>query len=61
MRDSFMPGSGVLSLEVMQRLRGVQLCVVPGTTDSDGNGLGELGYADDSFKASGTCVPLNPP
>jgi hypothetical protein len=42
LRDSFMPGSGVLSLEVMQRMRAVKLCVVS-TTDTDGNGIGELG------------------
>jgi hypothetical protein len=58
MRDSFMPGSGVLSLEVMQKMRGVQLCEAAGTGDIDGNGLEELGPADDAFKATGTCVPF---
>jgi hypothetical protein len=57
-RDSFMPGSGVLSLEVMQKMRGVQLCEAAGTGDIDGNGLDELGLADATFKATGTCVPF---
>ncbi|RMH36760.1 MAG: hypothetical protein D6689_21900 [Deltaproteobacteria bacterium] len=53
LRDSFMPGSGVLSLGVMQRMYNVRVCEVPGTADVDGNGLGELGYAD-----GGTCTPF---
>jgi hypothetical protein len=56
MRDSFMPGSGVLSLEVMQRMRAVKLCVA-NNVDVDGNGVGELGYADDNFFNTGTCTP----
>jgi hypothetical protein len=52
-RDSFMPGSGTISLEVMQRMRTVQVCEtdVPGT---DPAGLNELGY----FLGPGECVPF---
>jgi hypothetical protein len=57
MRDSFMPGSSVLSLEVMQRLRAVRLCVA-NNLDPDGNGVGELGLADAAFLAGGPCNPL---
>ncbi len=57
-RDSFMPGSGVLSLEVMQKMRAVKLCEAAGSGDVDGNGLDELGPADDTFRQSGTCVPF---
>jgi hypothetical protein len=54
LRDSFMPGSGVLSLAVMRKLySGVQVCEVAGSEDVDGNGLGELGYA-----GQGECVSL---
>ena len=56
-RDSFMPGSGVLSLPVMQKMRSVLLC--ESTTSSDEQGsLGALGYADAAFLATGTCQPL---
>jgi hypothetical protein len=57
-RDSFMPGSGVLSLEVMQRMRAFEVCEAAGTGDIDGNGLEELGRADADFKATGQCVPF---
>ena len=51
-RDSFMPGSGVLSLPVMRTLRGVEVCELaePSTNPS---GLGALGYA-----VPGACVPF---
>ncbi|MDQ3365697.1 MAG: hypothetical protein M3680_09755 [Myxococcota bacterium] len=52
-RDSFMPGAGVLSLEVMQKMRGVTICEVPGTTSTNPSGLGALGYATGS-----TCTPF---
>lgn len=53
MRDSFMPGAGVLSLSVMQAMRAVKVCesTAPSTTP---NGLGALGYDN----GSGTCTPL---
>ena len=56
-RDSFMPGSGVLSLEVMQSMRSVQLCESTAASREPGN-LGAIGYADATFMASGTCSPL---
>ncbi len=61
MRDSFMPGSGVLSLEVMQKMRAIELCEAAGTGDDDGNGLEELGLADDAFAQTGVCVPFAGP
>ncbi len=57
-RDSFMPGSGTLSLPVMQRMYRVLLCEDPDTTDINGNGLGQLGFADDGFLAGGDCQVL---
>jgi len=42
----------------MQRMRAVQLCEAAGTGDVDGNGLDELGPANDAFRQSGTCVPF---
>lgn len=51
MRDSFMPGAGVLSLSVMQRMYGVLLCEDATTPDVNGNGLGDLGF----FNAAGGC------
>jgi hypothetical protein len=56
-RDSFMPGSGVLSLPVMQAMRRVQLCESAGASNEQGS-LGALGYADAAFFATGTCQPL---
>jgi hypothetical protein len=56
-RDSFMPGSGVLSLPVMQQMRTVKLCESSSDTTTVGN-LGQLGYADANFTGSGTCTPF---
>ncbi len=54
-RDSFMPGSTVMSTQVMQRMYEYQVCEAPGTDDVDGNGLGELGF----FRGPGQpCVPF---
>ena len=39
-------------------MRGVQLCEAAGTGDLDGNGLEELGLTDETFRATGTCVPF---
>ena len=52
LRDSFMPGSGTLSLPVMQTMRGVKVCETtqPSTSPS---GLGALGYA-----MGGGCAPF---
>ncbi|MCG8416917.1 MAG: hypothetical protein MJE77_03100 [Proteobacteria bacterium] len=47
-RDSFMPGSGTLSLEVMARMYAVRVCETDDIRDINGNGLGVLGYANDS-------------
>jgi len=55
LRDSFMPGSGTISQPVMKRMYDVLLCEAAGTPDVSGNGLGELGIADDNFFGSGTC------
>jgi hypothetical protein len=59
-RDSFMPGSGVLSESVMQRMYLIQLCEIPGTEDVNGSGWGEFGEANSDFFASGNCEPLDP-
>jgi hypothetical protein len=57
-RDSFMPGSGVLSQQVIQRMYLMQVCEVPGTVDVNGSGWGEFGFADSDFLATGECVPI---
>lgn len=58
LRDSFMPGSGVLSLGVMQTMHEqVQLCENQDFIDLNGSGLGPLGPADDTFFATGECTP----
>jgi len=51
-RDSFMPGSGTLSLGVMQVMRSVQFCesALPSTTASN---LNQLGYA-----SGASCQPI---
>jgi hypothetical protein len=54
LRDSFMPGSGVLSLQVMQRMRGVAVCETSGPSNHPA-GLGALGYPD-----AGGCEPFGP-
>jgi hypothetical protein len=56
-RDSFMPGAGVLSLPVMQQMRSVKLCESTSPSSEPGN-LGALGYADANFTSTGTCQPL---
>ncbi len=56
-RDSFMPGSGTLSLDVMQAMRSVALCETTGSSREPGN-LGALGYADAAFKAGGACQAI---
>jgi hypothetical protein len=58
MRDSFMPGAGVLSLPVMQRMYGVQLCEDTRTNDVNGNGLGDMGFVSDDFLNGGACTPI---
>jgi hypothetical protein len=52
-RDSFMPGSGAISHQVMRRMYGYRVCEANGT-DVDGNGLGELG----EFRDGAGCVPF---
>jgi hypothetical protein len=52
-RDSFMPGSGVLSLPVMQSMRSVQVCELGPGNSTNPSGIGELGYAID-----GSCEPF---
>lgn len=54
-RDSFMPGSGVMSFEVMQRMRNVLVCETTGDSRAPGN-LGALGYPD----AGGGCKVFAP-
>jgi hypothetical protein len=52
-RDSFMPGSGVMSLGVMQAMRSVEICELAGVASTNPSGLDELGYV-----AGGACVPF---
>ncbi|HSR96907.1 MAG TPA: hypothetical protein VLM79_07655, partial [Kofleriaceae bacterium] len=52
LRDSFMPGSGTLSLSVMQKMRGVKLCESTAPSHTPG-GLNQLGYA-----AAAACQPI---
>ncbi len=65
-RDSFMPGSGVLSYEVMQRMRNVQICEQVGKPSTNPSGLDELGKAEGaictpftgaSFRVQPSCGP----
>ncbi len=51
-RDSFMPGSGALSLEVMQRMRTVAVCETAQPSNHPA-GLNALGYPD-----GGGCQPF---
>jgi len=44
LRDSFMPGSGTLSLGIMQKMRGVTLCESTAPSHN-ASGLNQLGYA----------------
>jgi hypothetical protein len=57
-RDSFMPGSGVLSLSVMQLMRTVELCESTAKATTVGN-LGQLGYVDAGFLGGGACTPFS--
>lgn len=67
-RDSFMPGSGVLSLPVMQAMRAIQVCEIPGAPSTNPSGLDGLGYFIDGvcqefgtvdFKPQRTCQKKN--
>ncbi|HET7504884.1 MAG TPA: hypothetical protein VFK02_27865, partial [Kofleriaceae bacterium] len=53
LRDSFMPGSGTLSLGVMQKMRSVQLCESDQESHTTG-GLNQLGY----FESGAPCAPI---
>jgi hypothetical protein len=52
LRDSFMPGSGTLSLPIMQKMRTVKLCESIAPSHMPG-GLNQLGYA-----TGGACQPI---
>lgn len=52
-RDSFMPGSGSISNQVMGRMRAVQVCELDGQASTNPSGLDALGYFVD-----GACVPF---
>lgn len=52
-RDSFMPGSSSLSTEVMQAMRAVAVCELPGQESTNPSGLDLLGYFDGT-----SCVKL---
>jgi hypothetical protein len=54
LRDSFMPGAGVLSLDVMQRMHNYQVCEIPGEPSTNPSGLDGLG----EFQG-GQCVPFD--
>jgi hypothetical protein len=59
-RDSFMPGSGTLSTQVMQRMYNVKVCEGP-DPDISGNGLHGFGFAEgegSTFLQDGNCVPF---
>ncbi len=58
-RDSFMPGSGVLSQSVMQRMYTLNLCELPGSEDINGSGWGQFGSANPDFVSTGVCQPLS--
>jgi hypothetical protein len=53
LRDSFMPGSGTLSLGVMQKMRSVQLCESTVESHTAG-GLNQLGY----FMSGASCQQI---
>lgn len=53
LRDSFMPGSGVLSLEVMQRMHAYEVCELEGQPSTNPSGLDALGKFE-----NGQCVPF---
>ncbi|MEO8699086.1 MAG: hypothetical protein ABI867_03550 [Kofleriaceae bacterium] len=47
-RDSYMPGAGVMSLQVMQKMYDIQVCVRDGGASTNPNGLDETGYLIDN-------------
>jgi hypothetical protein len=53
LRDSFMPGSGTLSLGIMKVMRGVKFCE-SSTPGHNASGLNQLGFDN----GSGTCQPI---
>jgi hypothetical protein len=53
LRDSFMPGSGTLSLGVMQVMRNVLLCESPVAATATPGNLNQLGYA-----TGASCQPI---
>jgi hypothetical protein len=53
-RDSFMPGSGVLSTSVMKRMRDIFVCEIEGSASTNPSGLDGLGYSD----GPGSCTPF---
>jgi hypothetical protein len=53
MRDSFMPGSGVLSLEVMKKMHAYEVCERVGEASTNPSGLDALGKFE-----GGQCVPF---
>lgn len=53
MRDSFMPGSGVMSLEVMQKMHAYEVCELEGQPSTNPSGLDALGKRE-----GGQCVPF---
>ena len=57
-RDSFMPGSGVLSLDVMQSMRSVAVCETAAGPSREPGNLNGLGYADAAFLAGGACQAI---
>lgn len=52
-RDSFMPGSGTISFDVMKAMHDVQVCEVNSDNSTNPSGIGELGYFD-----GGGCQPF---
>ncbi len=54
-RDSFMPGSGVLSLSVMQQMRSVQVCE---STDANSRAPGNLNVL--GYPSGATCAEFTP-
>ena len=53
MRDSFMPGSGVLSLDVMKKMHAYEVCERVGEPSTNPSGLDGLGKFE-----GGQCVPF---
>lgn len=53
LRDSFMPGSGVLSLEVMKKMHAYEVCELEGQPSTNPSGLDALGKRE-----AGQCVPF---